>query len=84
MGFWASYSESSSNLQDVLLHFALVRKSVNVTLLKGYAIFYFIGELCYRLWLIYDKKELKKNNLEFDIYSEEVKIAIELQVTYLK
>ena len=32
----------------------------------------FIGELCYRLWLIYDKKELKKNNLECGISSEEV------------
>ena len=83
MGFWASYSESSSNLQDVLLHFALVRKSVNVTELKGYSIFYFIGELCYRFWVIYDKKELKKNNLECDISSEEVNIAIKLKVTYL-
>ena len=47
-------------------------------------LFYLVGELCYRLWLIYDKKELKKNNLECDIFSEEVKIAIELQVILYK
>ena len=33
-------------------------------------------ELCYRLWLIYDKKELKRNNLECDIFSKEVSKAI--------
>ena len=33
-------------------------------------------ELCYRLWLIYDKKELKRNNLDCDIFSKEVSKAI--------
>ena len=32
------------------------------------------GELCYRLWLIYDKKQLEKNNLKCGILSEEVNI----------
>lgn len=47
----------------------------------GCLVAFCFGELCYRLWLIYDKKELKKNNLECGISSEEMKMGKVFGVT---
>ena len=43
----------------------------NVPNFKRYS---YIGEFCYRLWLIYDRKQLERNhvNEECGLFSEEV------------